>query len=83
MKRDWWSTRRRPSNVVVVAAAGVEEAPAGVSFTGAIVCASIDCRWREDRHSEDGGAVETVAASRHWLRPFSDRDRGISVGSGG
>jgi hypothetical protein len=28
----------------------------------------------ESRRSEDGGTVKTVAASRHWLRPFSDRD---------
>jgi hypothetical protein len=29
---------------------------------------------------EEVGAVETVAASRHWLRPFSDQDQGVSVG---
>jgi hypothetical protein len=29
---------------------------------------------------EEVGAVEMVAASRHWLRPFSDRDQGVSVG---
>jgi hypothetical protein len=69
--------RRRPSNAVVVAAAGVEKAPAGVSRRWSHLRAGSDGRWREEtRCSEDGGAVKTVAASRHWLRPFSDRNRG-------
>jgi hypothetical protein len=55
----------------------------GVSFVDAICAPAATFGGDGSRCSEDGDAVETVAASCHWLRPFSDRNRGISVGSGG
>jgi hypothetical protein len=72
-KRDGEGARKRkPSSVVVGAVrAGVADplqAPVLESFAGAIDSV------------EEVGAVETVAASRHWLRPFSDQDQGVSVG---
>jgi hypothetical protein len=47
-----------------------------VSFAGGAICApAATVGGDESRRSDDGGAVKTMAASRHWLRPFSDRDR--------
>jgi hypothetical protein len=48
--------RRRPSNVIVVAAAGVEEAPVGVSFAGGAICAPAATVDGEGKL----GAVKTV-----------------------
>jgi hypothetical protein len=55
----------------------------GVSFVDAICAPAATFGGDGSRRSEDGGAVKTVAASRHWLCPLLDWDRGISVGSGG
>jgi hypothetical protein len=49
--------RRRPSNAVVVAAAGVEEAPVGVSFADGAICAPAATVDGERKL----GAVKTVA----------------------
>jgi hypothetical protein len=45
------------------------EAPVAVSFAGAICAPAAMFGGDGSRRSEDSGAVETVAASRHWLRP--------------
>jgi hypothetical protein len=52
----------------VVGAVVTVEAPAAVSFAGAICALAATFGGDGSRRSEDGGAVETVAASRHWLR---------------
>jgi hypothetical protein len=49
------------------------EAPAAVSFAGAICAPAATFGGDGSRRSEDSGAVETVVASRHWLRPLEDR----------
>jgi hypothetical protein len=56
---------------------------AGVSFVDAICAPTATFGGDGSRRSEDGGAVKTVAASRHWLCPLLDRDQGISVRSDG
>jgi hypothetical protein len=48
---------------------GTVEASAGVSFTGGAICALVATVDGERKL----GAVKTVVASRHWLRPFLDR----------
>jgi hypothetical protein len=45
------------------------EAPAAVSFAGAICVPAATFGGDGSRRSEDGGVVETVEASRHWLYP--------------
>jgi hypothetical protein len=59
----------------VVGAVVTVEAPAAVSFAGAICAPAATFGGDESRRSEDGGAVETLAASHHWLRP-------LRIGSG-
>jgi hypothetical protein len=45
------------------------QAPAAISFAGAICAPTAMFGGDGSRRSEDGGAVETVKASRQWLRP--------------
>jgi hypothetical protein len=59
----------------VVGAVATVEAPVAISFAGAICAPAATFGRDESRRSEDGGAVETVVAFCHWLRP-------LRIGSG-